>query len=268
MSEVDVVPVPSLSVPRLHSGREGMANRAVLRLAYVLVVLELAKVLYEDLTCGAAVLAGSFVTIWFSWVGFTLYANRFDTDDVVFRIAKLIATGSIAGCAASASDAAAELAVPFAACYLGDHSSLCTSGPGGTFRRPWPTVGVYLLTVGLSAALWAVSLVVPSPSCRGRSPCWYLRRTGAGHSTVGQDSVADRGPPERFALPAILVLGEAVGSAARGVHDALLVLFSIGVGVLGFAVVAASGGFSLRHHRAPTVPESCMFEEEEAAETS
>ena len=75
---------------------------------------------YEDLTWhGAAVMAGLFVTIWFSWVGFTLYANRFDTDDVVFRIAKLIATGSIAGCAASASDAAGKLAVPFAACYLG-----------------------------------------------------------------------------------------------------------------------------------------------------
>jgi hypothetical protein len=44
-------------------------------LAYVLVVLELAKLFYEDLTWhGAAVMAGLFVTIWFSWVGFTLYA--------------------------------------------------------------------------------------------------------------------------------------------------------------------------------------------------
>ena len=36
----------------------------------------------------------------------------------------------------------------------------------------------------------------------------------------------------------ILVLGEAVGSAARGVHDASWALISIGVGVLGFAVAA------------------------------
>ena len=78
-----------------------------------------------------------------SWVGFTLYANRFDTDDVVFRIAKLVATGSIAGCAASASDAAGKLAVPFAACYRAACwcSSLCTSGPGGTFGRPGPPSG-------------------------------------------------------------------------------------------------------------------------------
>jgi hypothetical protein len=32
------------------------------------------------------------VTVWFSWIGFTLYANRFDTDDVVFRVIKLVAT--------------------------------------------------------------------------------------------------------------------------------------------------------------------------------
>ena len=120
MNQVDQSsrPEPLVRPPRLHLGREGTASRLELffDLAYVLVVLELAKVFYEDLTWhGAAVLAGLFVTIWFSWVGFTLYANRFDTDDVVFRIAKLIATGSIAGCAASASDAAGKLAVPFAA---------------------------------------------------------------------------------------------------------------------------------------------------------
>jgi low temperature requirement protein LtrA len=44
--------------------------------------------------------------------------------------------------------------------------------------------------------------------------------------------------PERFALLVILVLGEAVGSAARGVHDASWAPISIGVGVLAFAVAA------------------------------
>jgi low temperature requirement protein LtrA len=94
--------------PRLHLGREGTASRLELffDLAYVLVVMELAKVFYEDLTWhGFAVMTGLFLAMWFSWVGFTLYANRFDTDDIVFRIAKLAATGTIAGWAAIASDA-------------------------------------------------------------------------------------------------------------------------------------------------------------------
>src|SRR5687767_594168 len=109
--------------PRLHLGRAGTASRLELffDLAYVLVVMELAKAFYEDLTWhGFAVMTGLFLAMWFSWVGFTLYANRFDTDDIVFRIAKLAATGTIAGCAASASDAIGKLAVPFAACYLGN----------------------------------------------------------------------------------------------------------------------------------------------------
>src|SRR5215204_2996705 len=87
-----------LRPPRLHLGREGTASRLELffDLAYVLVVMELAKAFYEDLTWhGAAVMAGLFVTIWLSWVSFTLYANRFDTNAVVFRIPKLVATGSI-----------------------------------------------------------------------------------------------------------------------------------------------------------------------------
>ena len=234
--------------PRLHLGREGTASRLELffDLAYVLVVLELAKVFYEDLTWhGAAVLAGLFVTIWFSWVGFTLYANRFDTDDVVFRIAKLVATGSIAGCAASASDAVGKLAVPFAACYLGSLLVLLA-----LYFRAWqhvhearPTVGVYLLTVGLSAGLWAVSLVVPSPA---RYVLWGIAVLVSAAGPVLATLRSDKVPlqiehlPERFALLVILVLGEAVCSAARGVHDASWAPTSIGVGVLAFAVAAGT----------------------------
>jgi low temperature requirement protein LtrA len=248
VSEVDQSsrPEPLVRPPRLHLGREGTASRLELffDLAYVLVVLELAKVFYEDLTWhGAAVMAGLFVTVWFSWVGFTLYANRFDTDDVVFRIAKLVATGSIAGCAASASDAVGELAVPFAACYLGSRLVLLA-----LYLRAWrhvqearPTVGVYLLTVSLSAALWAVSLVVPSPA---RYVLWAIAVLVSAAGPVLATLRSDKVPlqiehlPERFGLLVILVLGEAVASAARGVHDASWASISIGVGVLAFAVVA------------------------------
>jgi low temperature requirement protein LtrA len=248
VSEVDQSsrPEPLVRPPRPHLGREGTASRLELffDLAYVLVVLQLAKLFYEDLTWhGAAVMAGLFVTIWFSWVGFTLYANRFDTDDVVFRIAKLVATGSIAGCAASATDAAGKLAVPFAACYLGSLLVLLA-----LYLRAWrhvhdarPTVGVYLLTVSLSATLWAASLVVPSPA---RYLLWAIAVLVSAVGPVLATLRSDKHPlqiehlPERFALLVILVLGEAVGSAARGVHEAAWAPISIGVGVLAFAVTA------------------------------
>ena len=237
---------PLIRPPRLHLGRAGTASRLELffDLAYVLVLLELAAAFYADLTWhGAAVLAGLFATLWFSWVGFTLYANRFDTDDVVFRVAKLVATGAIAGCAASASDAVGDRAVPFAACYLLSRLVLL-----GLYLRAWrhvpearATITVYLFTVGLSAALWAVSLGVQG------SARYWLWGVAVLVSAVGpvlaglrseQVPVHPEHLPERFALLVILVLGEAVGGAARGVHDAGWAPVPVLVGVLAFGVAA------------------------------
>lgn len=48
--------------------------------------------------------------------GFTFYANRFDTDDVVYRLAKPGAMLAVAGLAASASEATGSLAGQFALC--------------------------------------------------------------------------------------------------------------------------------------------------------
>jgi low temperature requirement protein LtrA len=90
--------------PALRTGTPASASRLELffDLAYVLFVLELATTFLKDRSWhGLGTFATLYVALWFSWVGFTLYANRFDTDDVVFRIAKLAATLAIAGCAAS-----------------------------------------------------------------------------------------------------------------------------------------------------------------------
>lgn len=249
MSEVDESShvEPLVRPPRLQLGRAGTASRLELffDLAYVLVVMALAKDFYEDLSWhGLLVFTGLFVAVWFSWVGFTLYANRFDTDDVVFRVAKLIATASIVGCAASASDAVGKFAVPFAACYLASQLVLL-----GLYLRAWrhveearSTVSVYLLTVGFSASLWAVSMLMPGPA---RYVLWALAVIVAAAGPLLATFRSDQVPlqiehlPERFALLVILVLGEAVGGAARGVHDASWTLAPIAVGVLAFGVAAA-----------------------------
>src|SRR4051795_7105235 len=107
--------------PALRTGESATASRLELffDLAYVLVVIELADTFIADPTWrGTATFAGLFVALWFSWVGFTLYANRFDTDDVVFRVAKLTATLAVAGCAASAAEAVGQHALPFAVSFL------------------------------------------------------------------------------------------------------------------------------------------------------
>ena len=193
---------------------------------------------------GLVVMAGLFTAIWFSWMGFTLYPYRFDTDDLVFRLAKLGATGAIAGCAASASDAVGKYAVPFAASYLLGRLILL-----GLYLRAWrhvaearPTINVYLVCIAVSSALWAVSLAVPGS---GRYWLWAIAvlvdAVGPVLATLRDDKLPlhIEHLPERFGLLVILVLGEAVGGAARGTHDASWAGPSLAVGIIGLLLAAS-----------------------------
>lgn len=247
MSQDRPAPEPLVRPPRLHLGRDGTVNRLELffDLAYVLVVMELAKGFYEDLSWhGLWVLLGLFAATWFSWVGFTLYANRFDTDDVVFRVAKLAATGTVAGYAAAGSGAVGAYSVPFAACYLASQVLLLL-----LYARAWrhveegrPTIVVYLATLGVSTAVWAVSLATPGTT---RYVLWGVAVAVSALGPVLATIRSSRIPlhivhlPERFALLVILVLGEAVGGAVRGVHDASWARDAAVGGAIAFVVAAS-----------------------------
>ena len=233
--------------PSLRTGEEATASKLELffDLAYVLVVIELADTFYSDLTwSGTATFAALFVALWFSWVGFTLYANRFDTDDVVFRLAKLTATLAVAGCAAAASGATTTYSTPFVLSFLLGHVILLLLQ-----LRAWrhvpearPTLAVYLVATGTSSALWVASLAVG-----GTARWWFWAAAvlvdagGPIVATWRQNSAPLHMEhlPERFGLFIILVLGEAVGGAVTGVHDAKWAGMAVVVGVVGFVLAAA-----------------------------
>jgi low temperature requirement protein LtrA len=233
--------------PALRTGESATASRLELffDLAYVLVVLELADAFYADMTWrGALVFVALFGALWFSWVGFTLYANRFDTDDVVFRIAKLAATLAVAGCAAAAVGVTGAFSTAFAASFLFGRIVLLV-----LHVRAWrhvpearSTVSVYLGAAALSAVLWAVSLAFDGAPRYG---LWAAAVAVDAAGPVMATWREDRAPlhlehlPERFALLVILVLGEAVGGAATGVKDGKWVAASVAVGVAGFVIAAA-----------------------------
>ena len=56
-------------------------------LVFVISIAEVAHTL-EDYRAPADFLgtAGLFVAVWWAWVGYTVYADRFDTDDLVHRV--------------------------------------------------------------------------------------------------------------------------------------------------------------------------------------
>jgi low temperature requirement protein LtrA len=233
--------------PALRTGESATASRLELffDLAYVLVVIELADTFIADPTWrGTATFVALFVALWFSWVGFTLYANRFDTDDVVFRVAKLTATLAVAGCAAAASGATTSFSTPFVLSFLLGRTVLLL-----LHGRAWrhvpearSTISVYLGATAASTVLWAASLPV------GGSARWWFWAAAVAVDAAGPVVATwreDSAPlhmehlPERFGLFIILVLGEAVGGAATGVHDAEWAGPAVSVGIVGFVIAAA-----------------------------
>lgn len=239
---------PLIRPPRL---RTDVADRSASRLelffdlAYVLVVAELAASFAKDLSwAGAATFAGLLTITWWSWVTVTLYANRFDTNDVIYRIVKLAGTGAAIAMAASAQDAIGDRSTAFTLSYLATRLLLL-----GLYARAYrhvaearPTIRIYLAGTAAAAALWAASLMAPD---HVRYAMWaagilvevaapILATRYGGGVPLHLDHL-----PERFGLLVILVLGESVASIVIGVHDTKWTGSSVLVAAICFVSVAA-----------------------------
>src|SRR3712207_519508 len=136
-------------------------------LAFVLVVAELAGSLAEDVSPpGVLTFAGLFATVWWAWVSSTLYANRFDHDDVVYRLFKLASMAAVVGLAASATEATGERFGIFVACHVALRALLLLQ-----YHRAYrhveaarPVARRYMAGTAVGAVLWGVSLLVPRPA--------------------------------------------------------------------------------------------------------
>jgi low temperature requirement protein LtrA len=233
--------------PDLQTGEDRSASRLELffDLAFVLVVAELAIELRDDVTPqGALRFAGLFTTVWWAWVSSTLYANRFDHDDVLYRLYKLASMAAVIGLAASATEATGERFGIFVACQLVLRLLLFLQYARAYrhVREARPVVRMYLVGAAAGALLWGVSLLVPRP----------LAFAVWGAAVLAEalvPLVVTRAPadvplhvehlPERFALFVILVLGESVAGVAHGLSDADWRASAIPVAVLSFVLAAA-----------------------------
>jgi len=240
-------PAPLVRPPQLRTGEDRTASRLELfvDLAYVLVIAELAGGLTEDLTWhGAGVFGGLFTVTWWSWVTITLYANRFDTNDVPYRLIKLAAMFAVLVMAASATEAIGPQSGIFATAYLATRALLFA-----LYARAWQhvvearaTITIYLAGTGAGAALWALSLVVPAPAR-------YWPWAGGILLEAAAPLIATRYGrnvplhvehlPERFGLFVILVLGESIASVVHGMYETDWQTIPVVVAVVGFVIAAA-----------------------------
>ena len=240
-------PAPLIAPPRLRVQEERQASRLELffDLAYVLVVAELAHAFADHLDLKGAVTFAALLTVtWWSWVTTTLYANRFDTNDVIYRLAKLAMAGCVIGMAAAAQYATGEDATRFALCYLATRVVLL-----GLYARAYrhvpearDTIRIYLIGAGAAALLWAVSLPVHGTA---RYVLWAAGILVEAVAPLVATRVGDKTPlhmdhlPERFALLVILVLGESIASIVTGVHDVHWKASSVVDAAVAFTAVAA-----------------------------
>lgn len=233
--------------PSLQTDSERTASRLELffDLAFVLVIAELAGGLRKDPTWrGLLVFTGLFAVVWWAWMSSTLYANRFDHDDVVFRVVKLTGMLAVIGMAAAASEATGKYGTAFVLCYVALRTLLV-----GQYARAYRHVerarggiGIYLAGTGAGAATWLASLAVDGPAR------YLLWAAGLAVDVVAPLVVTRSRAqvplhlehlPERFALFVILVLGESVIAIARGLHDASWTAGALVTAALAFVLTAA-----------------------------
>ena len=214
-------------------------------LAFVLVVAQLATGLQEDVTvAGALTFAGLFATVWWSWVGSTLYANRFDHDDVLYRLYKLGGMAAVVGLAAVATEATGDRMGVFVGCHLLLRAVLLLQ-----YHRAYrhvavarPLARLYMIGTAVGAAFWGISLLVPRPVT---FVLWAAALVAEALVPLIATRSSNDVPlhvehlPERFALFVILVLGESVASVAYGLSEATSTTSAIPVAALSFVLAAA-----------------------------
>jgi low temperature requirement protein LtrA len=207
------------------------SNRSATRLelffdlAFVLFVAGCADMLAKDETITGGLRFAAVVAVgWWAWASATLYANRFDTDDAIFRLLTLIGMGGVIMMAAVADQVTGPAWTWFVVGYVVLRAVLVAG-----YLRVWRTLpetraGIrpYLICHAAGGALWLVSLAVPAP---GRYLLWAA---GVLVDLLGPTLSArkpDAPPlhmehlPERFGLFVILLLGESVAATVHGLHE-------------------------------------------------
>lgn len=191
-------------------------------LVFVAAVAELGETLARQPSAIGFVHYGVlFVPVWWAWVGYTFYADRFDVEDAPYKLALLAAMLAIAAVAVSVPRAfsSAAGAQAFAASYVAVRVVLI-----GLYLRAHrhvalarPLTGRYATGFAVGAGLWAASIAVDAPAR------WWLWGGGMAVELVTpllSISAIRRVPynvshiPERFGLFTIIVLGQSVAVGA------------------------------------------------------
>jgi low temperature requirement protein LtrA len=211
---------------------------------FVVAIAQLAHELVVDHSLrGFLVFGALFLPVFIAWQGFTIYADRFDTDDVVFRVVIFAAMLAIAALAVQIPDVARGDSTGFVVAYVVLRSLMI-----GLYLRSYrhvpsarPLIARYAAGYSLGVALWLVSLAFPAPAryvIWGVALVWEYSlpvRFRRFHSAI---PVSTSHVPERFGLFTIIVFGETIVAVALGTEQSDWALEAAVAGAFGFVGTA------------------------------
>jgi low temperature requirement protein LtrA len=187
--------------------------------------------------------AGLFVAVWWAWVGYTVYADRFDTDDLLHRALVLAGMLAVIAMALSVHDALHGGAAQFALSFVAVRGIvlLLNARARRHAAAARPLLNLYLVAFSIGASLWLVSVFVPEPA---RYVLWgvalliELSAPWVGRHQIARAPIHASHLVERFGLFTLIVLGESVISVAQGAADVDWTAATVAAAVGGFVAVA------------------------------
>jgi low temperature requirement protein LtrA len=214
-------------------------------LVFVAAVAQASYLLTDHLTVSRLFgYLGVFVVIWWAWMGFTFYANRFDTDDLVYRMLVLIAMLAIAALAVNTRHALSGSSSGFAVSYVAVRLVLLTlyARARRHVERARALTTIFLTMFGAAVLVWCGSLLVEPPvrywlwasalTLELSAPLFAWR-------ALPNAPIHPRHIPERFGLLVIIVLGESVFAVVVGTADVSWHAATVVAAAAGFAAAAS-----------------------------
>jgi low temperature requirement protein LtrA len=228
-----------LRPPRLRTLEEEEQRRAsylelFFDLVFVVAIAQLAHELVLDHSLhGFLVFGALFLPVFITWQGYMIYADRFDTDDVVFRVVVFFGMLGILALGVQVPDVAHGDGTGFAVAYLRAYQHV---------PEARPLVVRYAGGYSIGVALWIASLPLDAPEryvLWGVGLAWEYALPWLVRHLFATIPVHVSHVPERFALFTIVVLGESVLAVALGVADRDWALSAAVIAGLGFFVAAS-----------------------------
>jgi low temperature requirement protein LtrA len=229
------------------SGRHATWLELFYDLVFVVAIAQITHDLSHHLTSmnmGKSI--GLFLPVWWIWAGHTVYATRFDTDDVVYRMFTFIQMFCVAVIGVQLHQFTHEAANGYALAYIVARTGLLLM----LARAHWHisdtrnATKLYLIGFTFGVFFWIASLFVDGYAkyllwSIGLAVDFITPWIGWWHGFLKKIPVDASHVPERFGLLNIIVLGETVVAVVAGVSEVEWSMRVLLVALLGFGVAVS-----------------------------